>query len=120
MKKSFFFLIAINCFFISFSQVAHPSKYIKISGGKVGFGGVAFQNYSYESRAELMQYTSVFSRRMSELRFENSFLAGYTISLGYDFYLIKDKLLLGARYDLANYNNGDYNSMLGGKVGFAF
>ena len=68
----------------------------------------------------ILRVAVVFSRRMSELRFENSFLAGYTISLGYDFYLIKDKLLLGARYDLANYNNGDYNSMLGGKVGFAF
>ncbi|MCC6287081.1 MAG: hypothetical protein IT249_04285 [Chitinophagaceae bacterium] len=93
----------------------------KLSGLNISIGaGIAYQNYSYETRAELIQYTNDLAMRMSELGYENRFLLGYTISLGYDFFLISNKLLLGARYDLVNYNNGDFNYMLGGKIGFAF
>lgn len=80
----------------------------------------AYQNYSREVRAELRQLTDDFSMRMSELTYDNRFLLGYIISVGYDFFILRDKLLLGARYDFVNYNNGDFNAMLGGKIGFVF
>lgn len=83
-------------------------------------GGLAYQNYSAEARAEIIEYSPTFSRRMSELRFENTLLLGYTISVGYDVYIVQDKLFIGPRIDLANYNNGDFNSLLGGKIGFLF
>ena len=82
--------------------------------------GAAYYNASSEGRSVYEQYLPEVSRRMSELRFDNRVLLGYIVSLGYDFTIVKDILQLGIHYDLANYNNGDFNNALCGKMGFRF
>lgn len=82
-------------------------------------GGASYYYFSYEGRAVREEYTPTLSRRMSELRFENKFMWGYRISVGYDFF-VKKKILFGPRYDFCNYTNGDFNYFLGGRIGYRF
>ncbi|MGN6434882.1 MAG: hypothetical protein ACTHMM_00055 [Agriterribacter sp.] len=92
-----------------------------LKGLNISIGvGAAYYTSSKEGRAVLEEYDINVSRRMSELRFENKALMGYRISVGYDIFIIKKFLLAGVRYDISNYNNGDYYYVLGGKIGFAF
>ena len=105
---------------IDFKSTFYPfRKFLK--GINIGIGaGCIFSFNSYEGRAVREVYTSTLSRRMSELRFENRFLLGYRISVGYDVFIMKGQLLVGVRTDLANLNNGDYNQLIGAKIGYRF
>lgn len=92
-----------------------------LRGTNIGIGaGAAYYCYSYEARAVREVYTPTLSRRMSELRFENRFLVDYRLSAGYDFFIVRQIFLAGVRVDLVNYNNGDFNSLIGAKVGYRF
>ncbi|MGN6492076.1 MAG: hypothetical protein ACTHLE_08795 [Agriterribacter sp.] len=92
-----------------------------LKGLNISMGiGAAYYSLSKEGRVVLEEYDINVSRRMSELRFEKKALLGYIISVCYYIFIVKKFLLVGIRYDIANYNNGDYNYMLGGKIGICF
>jgi hypothetical protein len=75
--------------------------------------------HSFEKRAELVSYSPTEFRRMSELGFDNRFIFGYLVSAGFEYDIFK-KFLLGFRLDFSSYNNGDINTMIGGKFGYRF
>jgi hypothetical protein len=74
---------------------------------------------TFEKRAELFRYAPDLSIRMSELTSDNKLLAGYRITVGYDFYF-KNRYLIDARADALQYHERDLNSLLGIKLGYKF
>lgn len=78
---------------------------------------IGYSAKSHETRAERTVYSPTVVRRMSELRFKNEMVVGYTVSAGYEIFL-QNSWFAGARIDLINFDNGDFNNFIGLKLGY--
>lgn len=91
-----------------------------IKGLHIGVGPlIVYSLRTYETRAELIQYSPTLSIRMSQMTSDKKLLAGYRITAGYDIYFSK-RCFAGIRADFLQYHNRDLNSLLGLKVGYSF
>lgn len=81
-----------------------------ISGLNICAGpSIGYSNESKEAQASLISLGNGQTIRSSYLSFDNKFIFGYRISAGYDV-IISKKIITGVLVQLANYNNGDFNS----------
>jgi hypothetical protein len=80
---------------------------------------VGYTNQNRERQATYI-YDNVLqmSVRRSYLEYINRVMFGYRVIVGYDYFVSK-RLSLGFRMDFDNYS-GDINTLLAGKIGYAF
>jgi hypothetical protein len=114
----------------AFNQVSNVSLTPKLNyypfnkivkGFNIGVG----PTFGYQVNTEESQWTILYTAngnpylRRSILKYTNKFFVGYRISVNYDFNFRKG-FFFGLRSDFSNYNNGDINTLLAIKTGFAF
>lgn len=83
---------------------------------------IGYKSQIWGSKYEIIEHprTGIMQKKIIDLQHEKGFNYGYRISLGYDFLLNQNKLLIGLRADFFNNNLGDINSTLGLKFGYNF
>lgn len=104
---------------LSFKLTYYPFKSF-FRGFNISIGpSLGYMFSSFEKRAERVVISPTMTQRMSQLGFDNRVIIGYRITTGYEFRISK-RIFAGFRLDFSNYNNGDINSLLSGKIGCAF